>query len=163
MLSTLHARPRVQRAPGFPCALCFRGEGFCTTRTRERRGKAEACFTVIASGAKQSMRQQGSKSGLLRCARNDVALISHTFAISPRDAPEFCSRVPPSETEGAVLPQEGSRECRAPDAPVASRVEKNTRVSHHGHAGSPGIPRAMVLTASFALSPVTGLVCHRHP
>jgi hypothetical protein len=38
---------------------------------------------------------------------------------------------------------------------------KNTRVSHHGHAGSPGIPRAMVLTAYFALSPVTGLVCHR--
>jgi hypothetical protein len=28
---------------------------------------------------------------------------------------------------------------------------------------SPGIPRAMVLTVSFALSSVTGLVCHRHP
>src|ERR1700733_7767031 len=27
---------------------------------------------------------------------------------------------------------------------------------------TPGIPRAMVLTVSFALSPVTGLVCHRH-
>ena len=39
---------------------------------------------------------------------------------------------------------------------------ENTRVSHHGHTDSPGIPRAMVLTASFALSPVTGLVCHRH-
>jgi hypothetical protein len=56
----------------------------------------------------------------------------------------------------------GRRECRAPGAPAASRVEKNTRVSHHGHAGSPGIPCAMVLTVSFALSPVTGLVCHRH-
>jgi hypothetical protein len=38
---------------------------------------------------------------------------------------------------------------------------ESTRVSHHGHAGSPGIPRAMVLTAYFALSPVTGLSCHR--
>jgi hypothetical protein len=38
----------------------------------------------------------------------------------------------------------------------------NTRVSHHGHAGSSGIPRAMVLTASFVLSPVIGLSCHRH-
>jgi hypothetical protein len=38
---------------------------------------------------------------------------------------------------------------------------ESTRVSHHGHAGSPGIPRAMVLTVSFVLSPVTGLVCHR--
>jgi hypothetical protein len=39
---------------------------------------------------------------------------------------------------------------------------ESTRVSHHGHAGSPGIPRAMVLTAYFALSSVTGLSCHRH-
>src|SRR5271154_2937620 len=28
---------------------------------------------------------------------------------------------------------------------------------------TPGIPRAMVLTVSSALSPVTGLFCHRHP
>jgi hypothetical protein len=27
---------------------------------------------------------------------------------------------------------------------------------------SPGIPRAMVLTAYFVLSPVIGLYCHRH-
>ena len=32
---------------------------------------------------------------------------------------------------------------------------------HHGHAGSSGIPRAMVLTVSFALSSVIGLFCHR--
>ena len=37
----------------------------------------------------------------------------------------------------------------------------STRVSHHGHAGTPGIPRAMVLTVSFVLSPVIGLSCHR--
>ena len=37
----------------------------------------------------------------------------------------------------------------------------NTRVSHHGHAGSSGIPRAMVLTVSFVLSSVIGLFCHR--
>src|SRR5256714_13755002 len=33
--------------------------------------------------------------------------------------------------------------------------------SHHGHTGTPGIPRAMVLTVSFVLFPVTGLCCHR--
>ena len=33
--------------------------------------------------------------------------------------------------------------------------------SHHGHTGSPGIPRAMVLTAYIALSPGTGLFCPR--
>ena len=37
----------------------------------------------------------------------------------------------------------------------------NTRVSHHGHTETSGIPRAMVLTVSFGLSPVTGLCCHR--
>src|ERR1700722_7093010 len=36
----------------------------------------------------------------------------------------------------------------------------NTRVSHHRYAGTPGLPCAMVLTASFALSLVTGLSCH---
>ena len=39
---------------------------------------------------------------------------------------------------------------------------ESTRVSHHGFAGTPGIPYAMVLTVSFVLSPVIGLVCHRH-
>jgi hypothetical protein len=43
------------------------------------------------------------------------------------------------------------------------RNAKNTRVSHHRFTGTPGIPCAMVLTVSFALSSVTGLFCHRHP
>src|SRR6202790_467546 len=33
--------------------------------------------------------------------------------------------------------------------------------SHHGRAGRPAFPHAMVLTAYFVLSPVIGLVCHR--
>ena len=62
-----------------------------------------------------------------------------------------------------MLPQEGSRECRTLGASAALRAKvESTQASHHGHAGSPGIPRAMVLTVSFALSPVTGLCCHRH-
>jgi len=45
-----------------------------------------------------------------------------------------------------------------------SRVcsKKSTRVSNHGHTGTPGIPCTMVLTVSFVISPVTGLFCHRH-
>ena len=34
--------------------------------------------------------------------------------------------------------------------------------SYHGRAGRPAFPHAMVLTVSFVLSPVIGLVCHRH-
>ena len=40
---------------------------------------------------------------------------------------------------------------------------ESTRVSHHGRTGNhPAFPHAMVLTVSFVLFPVTGLVCHRH-
>jgi hypothetical protein len=41
------------------------------------------------------------------------------------------------EIEGAVLPQEGSRECRTLDASAAACVlVVSTRVSHHGHTGN---------------------------
>jgi hypothetical protein len=61
-------------------------------------------------------------------------------------------------------PFRGRRECRAPDAPAAACamiVVERTRVSQVTPE-SPGIPRAMVLTASFVLSPATGLSCHRN-
>src|SRR5712692_5601440 len=35
--------------------------------------------------------------------------------------------------------------------------------SPRSHRDHPAFPHAMVLTASFVLSPVTGLSCHRHP
>src|ERR1035437_4973718 len=50
-------------------------------------------------------------------------------AIPRRDAPEVCMNSSPPELRGR-------RECRAPDAPAASRGVKNTRVSHHGHTGN---------------------------
>jgi hypothetical protein len=83
-----------------------------------------------------------------------------------RDLAARCARVllenPALSIRGSSATPRGSRECRAPDAPAALRAKvESTQASHHGHAGSPGIPRAMVLTAYFALSPVTGLSCHR--
>jgi hypothetical protein len=45
---------------------------------------------------------------------------------------------------------------------LACKIKKHTSVVTTVTPGSPGIPRAMVLTVSFVLSPVTGLVCHRH-
>ena len=44
----------------------------------------------------------------------------------------------------------------------ACRID-STRVSHHRSTGTPGLPCAMVLTAYFALSLVTGLCCHHRP
>src|SRR5205085_1203012 len=58
--------------------------------------------------------------------------------------------------------EKGRRECRARDAPAAShaKIKKHTSIVTTVTPVTPGIPRAMVLTVSFALSPVTGLFCH---
>jgi hypothetical protein len=44
---------------------------------------------------------------------------------------------------------------------LACKINKHTSVVTTVTPGSPGIPRAMVLTVSFVLSSVTGLSCHR--
>jgi len=57
----------------------------------------------------------------------------------------------------------GRRESRVANAPAASRAKdkKHTSVVTTGSPVSSGLPCAMVLTVSSALSPVTGLSCHR--
>jgi hypothetical protein len=44
---------------------------------------------------------------------------------------------------------------------LACKIKKHTSIVTTVTPGSPGIPHAMVLTVSFVLSPVIGLVCHR--
>src|SRR5258706_13433685 len=51
-----------------------------------------------------------------------------------------------------LLPSEDQRAQGMPGARSRAWCVVNTRVSHHGQTGTPGIPRAMVLTVSFALS-----------
>jgi hypothetical protein len=46
---------------------------------------------------------------------------------------------------------------------LVCEMKKHTSIVTTVTPETPGIPRAMVLTVSFALSPVTGLSCHRHP
>jgi hypothetical protein len=49
-------RPRVQRASGIPCALCFEGgEEFPANLGRNAPREREVVSAVIASEAKQSM------------------------------------------------------------------------------------------------------------
>jgi hypothetical protein len=66
------------------------------------------------------------------------------------------------KSEGAVLPQEGSRECRALDAPAALRAKnrKHASKSPRSHRNHPAFP-ARLFTAYSALSSVIGLSCHR--
>jgi hypothetical protein len=60
--------------------------------------------------------------------------------------------------------QGGRGERRVPVAPAASCAlgSGRTHTSIRVHRNHPAFPHAMVLTAYVALSPVTGLFCHRH-
>jgi phage I-like protein len=56
-------------------------------------------LTVIASAAKQSIapRKESKKKEWIASSLSLLAMTSeHTFAISQRDAPEVCSKFPPS-------------------------------------------------------------------
>jgi hypothetical protein len=78
---------------------------------------------------------------------------SHTAAFSRRDAPEVCWKLPALTSEGAG---NAGRPMR-PQPRVRWYKAKSTRVSQVTPE-SPGIPRAMVLTASFVLFPATGFL-----
>ena len=91
-----------------------------------------------------------------------LSFIKRTFAFPPRDAPEFCLKIPPSSIGGcSATPrgEQGKPGARCTRSRACS-VE-STRVSHHRSTGTPGLPCATVLTVSFVLSPVIGLYCHR--
>jgi len=84
-----------------------------------------------------------------------AALFADTVSRSRRaKTPELQN--PSIKTEGAGNAGRSMR----PQPRVQCR--KHTSVVTTVTPESPGIPRAMVLTVSFVLSSVTGLVCHRH-
>jgi hypothetical protein len=87
-----------------------------------------------------------------RCS-HDGQFQTHVRA-SRRDAPESCIYLPP---------QRGRGECRVPTAPAASCALciGRTHTSNNEYTGTPGIPARNGFTAYVALSPVTGLFCHR--
>jgi len=80
----------------------------------------------------------------------------HDSMFSRRDAPGSCEIL--ALKEGAGDPKKGAGKTGCPLHPQP-RVQKvvSTRSSTTGSPG-PGFPRAMVLTAYFVLSPVTGFL-----
>jgi hypothetical protein len=83
-----------------------------------------------------------------------LAFIKHASAFSRRDASELCKSFASKRQRAQGKP--GARCTRG-----RAWCVESTRVSHHRFTGTPGLPCATVLTAYFALSPVTGLSCHR--
>jgi hypothetical protein len=68
----------------------------------------------------------------------------------------------PSFEATALESRKGRRECRVKASPMARQQQKKLAAVTTGSAKSSGIPCAMVLTVSFALSLGTGLSCpHR--
>jgi hypothetical protein len=94
------------------------------------------------------------KGGLLRrvAPRNDAETRARVLAAQSARVFALSSRPK----------NRGRRERRVPAAPAAScaKCRKHTSVVTTVTPETPGIPRAMVLTVSFVLSRVTGLVCH---
>ena len=105
--------------------------------------------------AKQSMAPQGKMDCFVASApRNDVG--THLRHLAAQIRASFAGNVPPSTQRARGMP--GAQCARS----LVCEIKKHTSIVTTVTPESPGIPRAMVLTVSFALSPVTGLVCHRH-
>src|SRR6202047_4296206 len=79
---------------------------------------------------------------------------THARIPATRIAPELLYE-PPSIKRAQGKP--GARCTRS----LACEIRKHTSVVTTGSPELPGLPCAMVLTAYFVLSPVTGLYCHR--
>jgi len=102
----------------------------------------------------------------------NLILRSGVFAASRRMQPRHSTRTPthsrdaphPSDAQKSTASKNRGRgECRVPVAPAASRAKKtkHTSVVTARFTGETRHSRTrMVLTVSFALSRVTGLVCH---
>jgi len=78
---------------------------------------------------------------------------TYDFAFSRHGLPEFCCPLP-------ALRSEGAGNAGRPMRPIAAcaMVVRDAHALVRSHRKSPGIPRAMVLTASFVISSVTGFL-----
>src|SRR5450631_108399 len=80
-------------------------------------------------------------------------------AFSRRGAPEVCvDRHPPKNKRA-----QGKPDARCTRGLVCKVAQRKTHTSIQVKRRQSGLPCAMVLTAYTALSPVTGLSCHRRP
>jgi hypothetical protein len=97
--------------------------------------------------------------GRASLARDDINRFNFQTATPPRSR-RVSTRVLPSTSHPLNQKAQGIPGARRARS-LACKSKKHTSVVTTVTPASPGIPRAMVLTVSFVLSPVTGLVCHR--
>ena len=119
------------------------------------------CGELSAESSNPSLRAKRSKSMAQHVKEEWIASLQ-----APRR--QYSSRdlaAPGARVVQEPLAPKGRGECRVPVAPAAScaKCRKHTSVVTTVAPEHPAFPHAMVLTASFALSPVIGLFCHRRP
>src|SRR5260370_29145768 len=84
----LHARPRVQQAPGVPCAL-FSGRNDLQSPGKTRRGNAEVCFVVIARSDVSAVAHR-AKAEAANWSRGEMrhAVAGHTEPAAVNSSPQ---------------------------------------------------------------------------
>jgi hypothetical protein len=106
--------------------------------------------TVIASAAKQSIVPRKERMDCFVASLLAMTANGHSSAISRRNAPELYTNLPPKEGVG-------NAGCPVHPQPRVRMVVINAHeYSQRVHRNRPAFPHAMVLTASFELSLVTG-------
>jgi hypothetical protein len=81
----------------------------------------------------------------------------HSFAISPRIAPEVCKKIPYPPNQRA----QGKPDARCTRGPV-SKLHKKGAHEHTGPAEAIRLSLRNGFNGCFVLSPAIGLFCHRH-
>ncbi len=115
-----------------------------------RRGRSINHQRLWNTGSPRASRAMTCESTARSCLSNTPP--HSRGAMRPRFGRTFV----PRKTEGA-----GKAGCPMHPQPRVRNLSEAHERSHRGFAGTPGLPCAMVLTVSFVLSPVIGLVCHR--
>ena len=166
-LLLLHARPRVQRAPGLPCALYFLGRtnlqnsGECCRENVElypavvpaNAGTHTPCPLVSAVEWTPFDIADARGYGSLRSQGRQVNTLPHS-----RDS------IRPSFTNSSAPKKRGRREDRVRAAPAVSRAKvankKRTR-AYRFSGSSPAFPAQWFYSLYRALPGETWLACHR--
>ncbi len=137
------------------------GRRVASTRWRAMTAESgrDGFGTVIArsEATKQSIsrRKERMDCFVASAPRNDVDIVLHAISFSRREAPELCQIFRPRRAWG--MP--GARCTRG----LVCTCSGRTHTSNNEYTGIARHSRTrVVLTVSFALSPVTGLFCHRH-
>jgi hypothetical protein len=141
------ATPAVWRAPEGPC-------GGIGRRARLKIEFRKECW--FDSGQGHHMRPDWVSRENIRF---DFQTTGQCSAFSRRVAPELYWKLVPRKQRARGMP-----DAQCTRSLVRAGGSKYAHeYSQRRHRITSGIPHAMVLTAYFALSPVTGLFCHRHP